>query len=196
MIKMGTVFNIGKLIIPLLMVLLTACAASTTPSSYHDPNMDFASLRTIAVLPFANLTRDDLAGERVRDIFSGNLLATGAVYVIPSGEVARGVKRSGIANPMAPSSEEIAKLATTIKADALITGVVREYGSIRSGSATANVISLSLQMIEAQTKKVVWTASSTKGGIRMLDRLLGGGGQPMNDVTEAAVDDIIAKLFR
>jgi len=77
----------------------------------------------------------------------------------------------------------------------VITGVVREYGAIRSGPASANVISLSLQMVEVQSQKIVWTASSTKGGISMRDRLLGSGGQPMEDVTEAAIDDIINQLF-
>jgi len=196
MIIIRGVTNIKNLIMPLLFISLAACAASTSSSSYHDPNMDFASLRTIAVLPFVNLTRDDLAAERVRDIFSSNLLSTGAVYVIPSGEVARGISRAGVVNPKAPSSVEIAKLAANIKADALITGVIREYGTIRSGTTSANVISLSLQMVETQTQKIVWTASSTRGGIRMVDRLLGGGGEPMNDVTEAAINDIITKLFR
>lgn len=195
MIRSGKLLNFKKIILALLLLSLTACAGSTSSSSYHDPNMDFAALRVIAVMPFANLTRDKLAGERVRDTFANNLLSTGAVYVIPSGEVARGISRSGIVNPVAPSSEEIAKLAAIIKADAVITGVVREYGEVRSGTASANVISLSLQMIEAQSHKVVWSASSTKGGISMGDRLLGSGGEPMDDVTEEAVDDIITKLF-
>ena len=178
-------------------LLIAAAACAGKPSTnYHDPSMDFASLRTIAVMPFANLTREKLAGERVRDTFFSNLMSTGAVYVIPSGELARGISRLGIVDPAEPSSEEIAKLATVIKADAFITGVVREYGEVRSGSTSANVISLSMQMIDAQSRKVVWTAASTKGGIGMKDRLLGGGGQPMNEVTEAAVNDIINKLFQ
>jgi len=94
------------------------------------------------------------------------------------------------------TADEIVKLAGVIKADAVITGVVREYGEIRSGSTSANVVSLSLKMIEVQTQKVVWSAASTKGGISTWDRLLGGGGRPMNDVTKAAVDDIINKLFQ
>ncbi len=50
-------------------------------------------------------------------------------------------------------------------------------------------------MIETQTGKVVWTASSTKGGISVWDRLFGGGGKAMNEVTEEAVDDLLDKLF-
>jgi len=175
---------------------LVACATSTSiPDNYHDPDMDFAALRTIAVMPFANLTRDKQAGARVRDTFMTALLSTGVVYVPPPGEVARGISKIGVTNPTAPSEEEIAKLTVIIQVDALITGVVREYGAVRSGTTSANVISLSLQMIEKESKKVVWTASSTKGGISIWDRLFGGGGRPMNEITEAAIDDIINKLL-
>jgi hypothetical protein len=182
-------------ILPLIFVSLVACATSSIPENYHDPDMDFAALRAIAVMPFANLTRDKLADERVRDAFMTSLLSTGAVYVLPPGEVARGVSKIGVTNPTAPSEEEIAKLTNFIQADALITGVVREYGAVRSGTTSANVISLSLQMIEKESKKVVWAASSTKGGISIWDRLFGGGGRPMNEITEAAIDDIINKLL-
>lgn len=188
--------NARTYILPLIFVSLVACATSTSiPENYHDPDMDFAALRTIAVMPFANLTRDKQAGARVRDTFMTALLSTGVVYVPPPGEVARGISKIGVTNPTAPSQEEIAKLTVIIQVDALITGVVREYGAVRSGTTSANVISLSLQMIEKESKKVVWTASSTKGGISIWDRLFGGGGRPMNEITEAAIDDIINKLL-
>ena len=60
----------------------------------------------------------------------------------------------------------------------------------------ANIISVSLQMIETQTGKVVWTDSSTRGGISIWDRLFGGGGKPMNKVTEKAVNDLIYRLLK
>jgi len=179
----------------LAFVLLMACA---TPSgdTYIDQNMDFGAIKTVAVMPFSNLTRDTIVSERVRDVFINSLLSTGAVYVLPTGEVARGVARTEIQNPTAPSGEDVIKLGGIIKVQAVITGVVREYGEVRSGTTSANIISLSLQMIEIQTGKVVWTASSTKGGISIWDRLFGGGGQPMNVITEKAVNDLINKLFK
>jgi hypothetical protein len=42
----------------------------------------------------------------------------------------------------------------------------------------------------------VWAASSTQGGIGFGDRMLGGGGRPLNDVTEAAVNELLDKLFK
>jgi hypothetical protein len=181
--------------IVLLVVALAGCASSRH-RPYQDPNMDFGALRTVAVLPFSNLTRDNLAAERVRDVFASTLLATGAVYVIPYGEVVRSVGKAGIATAAVPATEDIVKLGTALKADGVIVGVVKEYGEVRSGTASGNVVSLSVQLIETATGRIVWAGTSTKGGITMKDRLLGGGGAPLNDATEAAVDDILDKMFR
>jgi hypothetical protein len=158
--------------------------------------MDFAAVRTVALMPLANLSREQMAAERVRDVFIPLLLSTGAFYVLPPGEVAKGITRAGIANPATPSAEEVIQLGKHLKAEAVITGAIREYGGLRSGSVEANVISLGLQMMETQTGKIVWAGSSTKGGVSMKDRLLGGGGNPMNGITEQAINELIDKLFQ
>ena len=175
-----------------LLFLLTGCAVK---QDYTNPQMDFSAVRTVAVLPFQNLSSDDQAGERVRDAFMGALLATEGIYVLPPGEVARGISRVGIRTPQTPTVEEITKLKGVLEINAVITGVLREYGAVRSGSAEANLVSLSLTMIETQTGTIVWSAASTKGGISMSDRLLGSGGQPMNDVTLQVVNDLLNQLF-
>jgi hypothetical protein len=171
-------------------------ACATTNNTYIDPNMDFGAVKTVGVMPFVSLTRDPVVAERVRDVFINKLLSTGAIYVLPVGEVARGVARAEIQTPATPSAEEIVKLGTILKVQAIITGAVREYGEVRSGTTAANIISLSLEVVETQTGKTVWSSSSTKGGIDIWDRLFGGGGQPMNKVTEKAVNDLINKLFK
>ncbi len=178
-----------------LMALFSGCALGAG-SVYVNPNMDFGAVQTVAVLPFMNLTNDDKASERVRDEFMNQLLATQALYVLPPGEVARGLSRAGVVNPSAPSIEEIKQLGNILKVDAVITGALREYGTVRSGNTSANVVSLSLQMIETQSGINVWSATSTKGGITTADRLFGGGGEPMNDVTQAVVAELIDKLFQ
>jgi hypothetical protein len=157
--------------------------------------MDFGSLQAVAVLPFQNLTSADEAAERVRDTFMGMLLATGAVYVLPPGEVARGISKIGRIPSQGPSTDQIKQLSNILDIDSVITGVVREYGTVRSGATSANVVSVSLQMIEVQSGLVVWSASSTKGGVSMWRRLLGGGGEPMQNVTLKAVNELLDKLF-
>ncbi|NTV48432.1 MAG: DUF799 family lipoprotein [Geobacteraceae bacterium] len=183
-----------------VVIFITTCLGSLvgcagTGDVFRDTTMDFGSIKTVAVLPFANLSRDQLAGERVRDSFNTMLMASGAVYAVPVGEAARGIVAAGMANPTTPSADEVTKISKSIKVDAVISGVIREYGDVRSGTSSADVISLSLQMMEGQTGRIVWSAGTTQGGIGLMDRLFGGGGKPLNDITEKAVNDLINKLF-
>jgi hypothetical protein len=180
----------------LIVVLLASCSAFRSGGTFHDSNMDFGAIQTVAVMPLTNLTREQLAAERVRNVFTASLLSTRGMYVIPPGEVARGISRSAITDAANPSPEDVVKFAGIVKVDAVITGVVREYGEVRSGTTAANVISVSMQMMEAQTGRIVWSAATTKGGIGIGARLFGGGGNPMNDITEAAVGDLLDKLFK
>jgi hypothetical protein len=163
--------------------------------TYRDPKMDFSLVLKVAVLPFENLTTATSAAERVRDVFMTMMQATGSTYVIPPGEVARGVDRASVARPTTPTAEDVVNLGKVVGVDAVITGVVREYGEVRSGSTSAGVVSISLQMMETQSGKVVWSASATRGGVGAADRLFGGGGQPMDQVTADAVRDLLDRLF-
>ncbi len=179
----------------LLALVAASCASHRGAGvTFHDPKMDFSLVQTAVVLPFANLTPTQTASERVRDVFMTMLQATGGVYVLPPGEVARGVSRASVANPLAPTPEEVVALAKLLKADVVITGTLREYGEVRSGSSAGNVVSLSVQMLEGQTGKIVWSGASTRGGISVANRLFGGGGEPMDVVTEEAVSDLLNQL--
>ena len=187
----------------LCVAALAACVLTAFPpiasaqvtDVFRDTKMDFGVIQTVAVMPFANLARDQAVSERVRDVFISRLLATQAVYVLPVGEVARGAAKLELQTPSAPTPEEVVKLGALLKVDAVFTGVLREYGEVRSGSSSANVISMSIQLVETGTGKVVWSASSTKGGISFWNRLVGGGCQPLNKVTEQAVDALFDKLL-
>ena len=187
--------NIRK-IMPLLMLVGLAACAHSTSGVFRDQSMDFGAIQNIAVMPLANDTREQTAADRVRDVFINKLLSTGAAYVLPVGEVKRGITRAGLSDPTTPSPEEVVKFAGIVKADAVIIGTIKEYGEVRSGTSSSTAISLSMQMLESQTGRVVWAAASTKGGITFGDRLFGGGGEPMNVVTEKAVDELIDKLFK
>ena len=188
-----TIYLVGGMLF-LILVFVSGCA--TRGDVYHDEKMDFGAIQNVAVMPLANFSRDSLAADRVRDVFINRLLSTGALYVLPVGEVAKGIAKAEITVPSTPSPEEVVKVGAAIKVQAVFTGAVLEYGEVRSGTAAANVISVNLQMVETQTGRVVWSGASTKGGISVSDRLFGGGGQPMDYITEQAISDLIKKLFK
>src|SRR5512134_188341 len=103
-----------------------ACAGRRSAEvTYRDPRMDFSLVQKVAVLPFENLTTANTAAERVRDVFMTMMQATGSSYVIPPGEVARGLDRAAVARSTAPSPDEVVNLGKVIGVDAVITGVVR-----------------------------------------------------------------------
>jgi hypothetical protein len=185
--------------VPLMSMLLFAAACSQhrgSQTTYFDPNMDFGLIQSVVVMPFENLSSSSKAGETSRDVFMTTLQAKVDLYVIPPGEVQRAISRTQPVNPMVPTEEEIVKLAANLEADVVITGTVLEYGQVRSGSASANVCSLSIRMFEGQTGRVVWSASSTRGGVTAGDRLVGSGGQPMNVVVSRAADSLVDELFQ
>lgn len=179
----------------LWLFLLNGCALSTSKKGYVNQNMDFSAIQSVAVLPFQNLSSEEKGAERVRDVFMGMLLASEAFYVLPPGEVNRGISKAGLRKPQEPTAEEIKSISKILEVDAVITGVLREYATVRSGSAEANLVSLSVQMLDIEKGTIIWSASSTKGGIGLSDRLVGGGGEPMNKVTEQVVNDLLNNLF-
>jgi hypothetical protein len=180
-----------------ILLVLAGCSRHRGASAtFHDGNMDFGLIQSVAVLPFVNLTKTQKAEEKVRDVFMTMLQAKVDVYVIPPGEVQRAISRVQLADPTAPTADEVVNLAKNMGSDVVITGTVLEYGEVRSGNARANVCSVSVKMIEGQAGRVVWSASATRGGIGAGDRLLGGGGEPMNVVVTKAVDDLIDRLFQ
>ena len=194
---MRTRHRIGMAARAALLAVLAGCAAKRGAQvTFHEPAMDFSLVHTVAVLPFSNLSATQTAGERVRGVFMTMLQATGQIYVLPAGEVQRGLARMDLANPAQPSGDDVVTLGKTLSVDAVITGSVLEYGEARSGSASANYVSVSVQMLETKTGKLVWSAQATKGGISAADRMFGGGGQPMNAVTADAVNDLMDKLFK
>jgi hypothetical protein len=184
----------GVALLAVLVTVLASCGGSRV-TRYQDAQMDFGAIERVAVMPFQNLTRDQLAGDRVRDVFANMLLATGSFYVLPHGEVVRVVSRSGVTTPQTPSVDDIVKLGKALQAQAVITGVVKEYGELRAGNNSANAISIAVQMIETETGKVVWSGASTRGGVTFWMRLFGGGGEPLNVITEEAVSDVLDQLF-
>lgn len=181
--------------IAVLMLAIAGCGSSSGARRYQNPDMDFGSIRTVAVLPFQNLSRDQLAAERVRDVFANMLLASGAFYVVPHGEVLRVLGRAGVKSPATPSNDEIVKLGTQLAVNAIFIGTVKEYGEVRSGTSMANVVAVSAQMLEVEKGQVVWSAASTKGGVTFAQRLFGSGGKPIDIVTQQAVDDLLDQLF-
>jgi hypothetical protein len=105
------------------------------------------------------------------------------------------MERLGFRDNTELTSEDVVQLANILGADVVITGTVLEYGELRSGSSSGGVVSLAVRMLEAETGRVVWSASSSAGGVSAGARVFGGGGKPMDRKIRKVVNKLLNRLF-
>lgn len=190
-----TSITVATLALACVMVHAGCASRKAAEVTYHDENMDFSLIQTVAVMPFDNLSTNPRAGDAVRDVFMTMLQATGSIYVLPPGEVGRGMERMALGANSKLTAEDVVQFANIVGADVVITGTVLEYGELRSGGSSGGVVSLGVRMLEAETGRVVWSASSSAGGVSAGARVFGGGGKPMDRKIRKAVNQLLNRLF-
>ena len=170
-----------------------ACAA---PPRYLNRSADLGAIKTVAVLPFENVTTDKLCAERVQRIFLTELLSREAFKVVEPGLVARAVRKDQL-DPAALSPEEIKRLGVSLGAEALFLGSVLEYDEGRSGGAAASPrVKLQLRLVDVDSGTTLWSVSREGGGATVTSRLFGIGGAAASTVAETLIREELAQFAR
>ncbi len=153
--------------ITLLLTLLPLLSCGSY-RAYTNPEADFGFYERVGVIPFANLTNDRNASEKVTSAFVIELLIGDALEVAPMGDVykaARAVLKDEKTNlPDQLTGEEARALGEAAQVQALFVGAVRDYGMVRSGQEEFPLVSVSVRLIDCGTGKVVWTHEVTRKG--------------------------------
>jgi TolB-like protein/DNA-binding winged helix-turn-helix (wHTH) protein len=156
-----------------LLVLLAALAAwlfGLNPAGWKDRLLGRSSIRSLAVLPFENLSRDaeqEFFADGMHDALITSLAKIGSLRVISRSSVMQ-YKRAPKAMP---------KIGRELQVDALVEGTV-----LRSGDR----VRITAQLIEAATDKHLW-AESYEGDLRDVLRL-------QDDVARAIANEIKVTL--
>jgi TolB-like protein len=159
----------------LLGLLVGGCATPEPSSIYLHPNADIAAFQQIAVLPIENLTNDQFADERVREILVIELLAQGVFEPVEIGEVNRVLRVQNISRLTDLGPEDVKALGEALNVQALLFGSVIEYGQRRTGTFTTPEVAVALKLIDCETGVVVWSVSDARTGMPMSTRLFGVG---------------------
>ncbi len=167
----------------------TGCRSATT--KYFHPNADLGALRTVAVMPFENLTQERASGEKVQKIFLTELLALGIFDVVEPGAVVKVLRTERVESIEALGPAEIKRVAEALKADALFLGSVVDFADARTGSTPTPEVTIQLRLVEAQSGVTLWSTSRTRSGAGIMSRLFGVGG---SSLTQAARELIRAQL--
>jgi hypothetical protein len=176
-----------------LVLALTGCAR---PQAYIHPTYDFSLVKKVAVLPLENLTADQQAGERVRKTVVAELLAAGVVDVIEPGQVNRALNQMNLQSVSSISAEDVKKLGAALGAQALFLGSLDVYDRISLGGGSFPEITISLRAIDPATGTIVWSATHSGGGVGIVGRLFGFGGDSMSEATQKTVRAALQTLFR
>lgn len=180
----------------LLLAGVSGCAA---PGRFYvNGEADMAFYKKVAVLPFANLTGDHFAGERVTRMFVTELVIAERFQVADPGEIRSVLERTG-GLPTYEGTYDPKKLkdaAVEVGANGLIRGAVSEYQM--TGSAAGSMrpsVAFDVEMVDVATGNIVWKASISKRGKGRIP-VLGGGAATLSRLTEEACRDVVQRIDR
>lgn len=147
-----------------LFPLFCLVGCSHTPRIYLTPQPNVSGDRTVAVLPFENLSGEEGAGEKVQKIFLVELLKLRKFSVFEPGEVAQALKELRIRATDKLSQEQASQLKEKLGVDWICLGSVLEFAGQRQGTAEVPVVSLTARILDAASGKIIWAAFESRQG--------------------------------
>lgn len=134
------------------------------PKAYRrSPTLDLTQPRSVAVVPFFNLSARQNAGEIVALHFIGQLAATNTLQAIDPGATRRQLLDARIIMDGGLSISDAEMVATLIHADFVLAGCVFRYEDYE-GPAGNTGVEFSTLLIEKKTRRVVWSSDSYNDG--------------------------------
>lgn len=194
---MTTVKKTTSLVMAL--VLLTMALPACTPmlpTTFVHPDFNFSFVRTVAVVPFENLSDDRGAGARMTRYFVSELLATGAFSVVEPGEVSQALQSMGVVRTAELTKAQILELGQKLGAQGLFLGSVPESGVQRAGGSSEAVVTLDVRLVETETGEVVWSTTHSESGRGFWNALLGGSGASLGEVSRRTAKHALERLVQ
>ena len=177
-------------------VVLAGCGTGSGLRLFVNSDADMSFYTKVAVVPFANLSPERFAGERVGRAFCTELIVGERFHLVEDGEFRHAIDRAG-ATPDAQGQYDPEKLklaATAVGATGLIRGTVIDYQMQRVGSSDAPVVSFDVEMIDVATSNTVWRGSITRRGKGRFPVVGGASTQTFGRLVQESCKEMVGKL--
>ena len=155
---------------------------------------DLEHIRSIAVLPFENFTRDEFAGEKIRRIVITELLTRG-VDVTEPGEVTKLLRELNVMSLRSIKTKEIQKVGETLGVDAVMSGSVEAFGISKGINVTYPEVTINLMLLETGSGKIIWSVRDSTGGASFWTRHFGAEGMPLSEAARKTVKEAIDTMY-
>lgn len=191
---LGTAHAVRMLAMTVL--LAVASGACAGPRLFVNKKADLGYYQRIAIVPFANLTNDANAGERVTRAFLTELVIAERFQIVEPGEFHGMLDRIG-GLPDAQGHADPKKLAeasTAAQATGFIRGAVTEYTVQRNGGEEIPVITFDAEMVDVATQETVWRITVSERGRGRMPMLGGNSRRSFGMVTQDACRKAVKAL--
>lgn len=178
-----------------LALALCTLSCASGPRLYVNPDADMAFYRKVAVLPFANLSTDNLAAPRVTRAFVTELLMADRFQLVQPEDLVSGMARAGVfpGNDGTYDPAKLKEYAATAGIQGVLRGAVSEYQMTRGESGDVPTVAFDAELLDVATGTVVWRSSITRRGHGRLP-IVGAGSRSLAKLTQEACQDLVARL--
>jgi len=184
-------FFLSAALIVLGLLFLCGCAQQ---QHFVRQGTDLEHIRSIAVLPFENFTRDDFAAEKIRRIVITELLTRG-VDVTEPGEVTKLLRELNVMSLRSIKTKEIQKVGETLGVDAVMSGSVEAFGISTGINVTYPEVTVNLMLLETGSGKIIWSVRDSTGGASFWTRHFGAEGIPLSEAARKTVKEAIDTIY-
>jgi curli biogenesis system outer membrane secretion channel CsgG len=175
--------------------LILGCAGGVATSFIYS-DFNFGQVERVAIVPFENLSLEQGTGNYVSRVFMTELLATNTFDIVEPGEVTKVLATQGLVKAAELNLDQIKKIASDLKVQAIILGSVGESTPLRTGTLNSHLISIDIRMVDVETGTTVWSSNVNTTGPGFFSRLFGTGDQTRGESVRKAVRKAIHSLVK
>ncbi len=167
----GTMKKLILVLVSIATLFVSGCGSKEPDSTvFLREGLDLNYVERIAVLPFDNLTIDQFAGKRVRDLAFTEALASGMFDIAEQGVVDAVLREMALSADSPIDAPVLKILGKRLGVNAFLSGTVN---NIKGGGSGYNYpeVSLTLYLIDIETAEVLWRSTAYKNGYSIWNRL-------------------------
>ncbi len=168
------------------------------PSSKIFVKNGSSDLPRIAVVPFdavGNVRSQD-AGRVVTNTVLTYLLSTGLFEVVDPGQLDDALVSNQIRIGEGLKKGDLLAIQKSLDVDAVIIGLVEEYGDVRVGNDSYPSVSFSARLVNAHTGTIVWAGTISKTGADRVTVFDIGRISSMGKLCKSAVQDMARSMTK
>ncbi len=184
-----------KIFIAILLLGICGCGGMR-PTVFLHNEFDFNFIEKVAVIPFDNLSKDQGAGDRATRIFISELLAAKAFDVLEPGEVSRVLEQNGIVRTDELSREQLVKIGSEMKVNALFLGAVTESDLIRGGGSNDITVAIIARMVEVEAGSTIWSVTQNSNNSSFWSSLFGSRKKSHSEVMRSCIKSLLKTLVK